>query len=287
MRIEPPIHTAECENRPTSSHPLLPMDTRVAVEFQDHVAHVRLVRPERLNAIDVVLLQQLVEAGDRVAALPGLRAVVLSGEGRGFCSGIDTRTLAVNPGDAFPIDIATPVRGAANLAQYAVLQWRDTPVPVIAAIHGFAFGGGFQLPLAADMRLVHPDTKLSLMELKWGLIPDMGGMALLKPMLRHDVLAELVFTARVFEGREALALGIATRLANDPVQAALAMARQIAGRSPDAVRAAKRLLRIGHEEMDRRVLSAEAAEQQVLLRSANHREAVAAGMAKREPQFDD
>lgn len=263
------------------------MDTRVAVEFQDHVAHVRLVRPERLNAIDLVLLQQLVEAGDRVAALPGLRAVVLSGEGRGFCSGIDTRTLATDPDAEFPIDIATPLRGAANLAQHAVLQWRDTPVPVIAAIHGFAFGGGFQLPLAADIRLVHPDTKLSLMELKWGLIPDMGGMALLKPMLRHDVLADLLFTARVFEGREALTMGIATRLEDDPVKAALEMAQEIAGRSPDAVRAAKRLMRIGDDPMTDRILSAEAAEQVALLRSANHHEAVAAGKARREPRFRD
>jgi len=263
------------------------MNTRVAVDFLDHVAHVRLVRPERLNAIDVVLLEELVETGDRVAALPGLRAIVLSGEGRGFCSGIDTSTLAVKPGEKFPIDIATPIRGAANLAQYAVTQWRDAPVPVIAAIHGFAFGGGFQLPLAADVRIVHPDTKLSLMELKWGLIPDMGGMALLKPTLRPDVLSDLLYTARVFDGREAVAVGIATRLADDPVKAALDMAREIASRSPDAVRAAKRLMRIGNDELDGRILRAEASEQLALLRGAHHAEAVAAGMAKRAPDFRD
>lgn len=261
------------------------MDTRVAVDFQDHVAHVRLVRPERLNAIDLVLLQQLVETGDRVAALPGLRAIVLSGEGRGFCSGIDTSTLNLKPGEPFPIDIATPIRGAANIAQYAVTQWRDAPVPVIAAIHGFAFGGGFQLPLAADIRIVHPDTKLSLMELKWGLIPDMGGMALLKPMLRPDVLSDLLYTARVFDGREALTLGLATRLSDDPVKAALDLAREIAGRSPDAVRAAKRLMRIGHDALYDRTLLAEAAEQLVLIKGAHHAEAVAAGMAKRAPNF--
>ena len=263
------------------------MDTRVSVDFQDHVAHVRLVRPERLNAIDLTLLQEMIEAGDRVAALPGLRAIVLSGEGRGFCSGIDTGTLAIKPGDPFPIDLVTPVRGVANIAQYAVLQWRDAPVPVIAALHGFAFGGGFQLPLAADMRLVHPDTKLSLMELKWGLIPDMGGMALLKPALRPDVLADLLYTARVFDGREAVSLGIATRLADEPVKAALDMAREIAGRSPDAVRAAKRLMRIGNDELDSRILLAEAAEQMAMIKSANHKEAVAAGMAKRAPNFSD
>lgn len=263
------------------------MDTRVAVDFQDHVAHVRLVRPERLNAIDLVLLQQLVETGDRVAALPGLRAIVISGEGRGFCSGIDTGTLAIKPGEAFPIDIATPIRGAANLAQYAVLQWRDAPVPVIAAIHGFAFGGGFQLPLATDVRLVHPDTRMSLMELKWGLIPDMGGMALLKPMLRPDVLADLLYTARVFDGREAVSLGVATRCADDPVQAALEMAREIAARSPDAVRAAKRLMRLCNEALDSRILQAEAAEQIALLKGAHHAEAVSAGMAKRAPNFRD
>jgi enoyl-CoA hydratase/carnithine racemase len=263
------------------------MNARVAVDFQDHVAHVRLVRPERLNAIDLALLQELVEAGDHVAALPGLRAIVLSGEGRGFCSGIDTGTLAVKPGEPFPIDIATPIRGAANIAQYAVLQWRDAPVPVIAAIHGFAFGGGFQLPLATDIRLVHPDTQLSLMELKWGLIPDMGGMALLKPALRPDVLADLLYTARVFDGREAVSIGIATRLADDPVKEALDMARGIASRSPDAVRAAKRLMRLGNDELDTRILLAEASEQMKLLEGANHAEAVAAGMAKRAPTFQD
>lgn len=263
------------------------MDSRVAVDFQDHVAHVRLVRPERLNAIDLVLLEQLVEAGDRVAALPGVRAIVLSGEGRGFCSGIDTGMLAMQPGGEFPIDIATPVRGAANIAQHAVLQWRDAPVPVIAAIHGLAFGGGFQLPLAADLRLVHPETRLSLMELKWGLVPDMAGMVLLKRMLRSDVLADLLFTARVFDGREAVDLGIATRLADDPVKEALELAREIAGRSPDAVRAAKRLLRVGDDALDDRILLAEAAEQRALLKSASHAEAVAAGMAKRQPNFAD
>lgn len=263
------------------------MDTRVAIDFQDHVAHVRLVRPERLNAIDLALLEQLVDAGDRVAAMPGLRAIVLSGEGRGFCSGIDTRALAIKPGEKFPIDIETPRRGGANIAQLAVVQWRDAPVPVIAAIHGFAFGGGFQLPLAADLRIVHRDTQLSLMELKWGLIPDMGGMALLKPMLRPDVLADLLYTARVFDGREAVALGVATRVADDPVKAAMEIAREIAGRSPDAVRAAKRLMRIGDDALDRRLLLAEASEQLALLRGANHAEAVAAGMAKRAPAFRD
>lgn len=263
------------------------MDIRVAVDFQDHVAHVRLARPERLNAIDVTLLEHLVAAGDQVAAIPGLRAIVLSGEGRGFCSGIDTSTLPTRQDDPFPIDIATPIRGAANLAQYAVLQWRDAPVPVIAAIHGFAFGGGFQLPLAADIRLVHPDTQMSLMELKWGLIPDMGGMALLKPMLRHDVLADLMFTARVFDGREAVTLGIATRVADDPLKQALEMAREIATRSPDAVRAGKRLMRIDNAEVDSRILRTEAAEQLLLLKSANHFEAVAAGRAKRAPSFRD
>ena len=263
------------------------MDTRVAVDFHDHVAHVRLVRPERLNAIDLTLLQELVATGDRVAALPGLRAIVLSGEGRGFCSGIDTSSLAIEPGGKFPIDIETPIRGAANLPQYAVLQWRDAPVPVIAAIHGFAFGGGFQLPLATDIRIVHPDTKLSLMELKWGLIPDMGGMALLKPALRPDVLADLLYTARVFDGREAVTLGIATRVADDPVKAALEMAREIAARSPSAVRAAKRLMRLCNEDLDGRILKAEASEQLALLRGAHHAEAVAAGMAKRAPDFRD
>ncbi|CAN5353903.1 crotonase/enoyl-CoA hydratase family protein [soil metagenome] len=250
------------------------------------VAHVILERPERINALNAELIDAIVAAGDEVAARRDCRAVVISGAGRGFCSGIDLDSLkAASGGGPRAIDIATEVRDGANIAQHAVLLWRDLPMPVIAAVHGVAYGGGLQLALGADIRIVHPQARLALMEVKWGLIPDMAGMALAPALVRPDILAELVFTGRVVEGSEAQRLGLATALAEDPVEAALALAATIAAFSPDAVRAAKRLLR--HPGPQSARLRAEAAEQAALFGAANQREAVAAGLAKRPGRFDD
>ena len=265
------------------------MSGRVRVDYIGHVAHLRLSRPQRLNAIDSQLIDELLQAGQRLRTTPGLRAVVVSGDGRGFCSGLDLD--AIRPGDdtaARPrIDIDRQIHGAANAAQHAVLQWRELPVPVIAAIHGFALGGGLQLPLGMDVRIVHPDTRMGLLEVKWGLIPDMAGVYLLRGLLRHDALAELMYSARQFDGREACALGICTRLSDDPLSTAMDLAQQIAANSPDAVRAAKQLLHLGEYPDAARILPAEAASQRALLGTPNQREAVAAGIGKRKPVFVD
>jgi enoyl-CoA hydratase/carnithine racemase len=256
------------------------------VDWQGHVAHVVLDRPERINALNAELIDAIVEAGREVAGRRDCRAVVLSGAGRGFCSGIDLDGLkAASGGGPRAIDIVTEVQDGANIAQHAVLLWRDLPMPVIAAVHGVAYGGGLQLALGADIRIVHPQARLALMEVKWGLVPDMAGMALAPALVRPDVLAELVFTGRVFEGFEAQRLGLATSLAEDPIEAALALAASIAALSPDAVRAAKRLLR--HPGPRNEHLRAEAAEQAALFGAPNQREAVAAGLEKRPGRFDD
>jgi len=262
------------------------MSQRVKTDISGHVAHVRMVRADKMNALDGAMFEALVEAGTQLAGNDDVRAVVLSGEGRGFCAGIDLSNLADPQGrDRARIDIASRAYDGVNIAQHAVMQWRRLPVPVIAAIQDVAFGGGFQLALGADMRFVAPDARLALMEVKWGLIPDMAGMFLLRGLVRPDLAAELLASGRVFTGEEAARLGLATRVCADPVAEALSFAGEIAAKSPDAIRAGKRLLSFADEALCTRILNAEATEQQALFGTANQAEAVRAGLAKEQARF--
>jgi len=271
------------------------MEPRIRVTLEDGVADVRLSRPDKMNALDAPMFDALVETGRRLIDVPGLRAVVLSGEGRAFCAGLDRgrfEGLAARPGDG-GLGVSPSMRlgprthGLSNGPQYAVMVWRDVPVPVIAAVHGVAFGGGFQLMLGADLRFVAPDARLSVMEIKWGLVPDMGGTLLMRSLARADVIRELTFSGRVFDGAEAGALGFATRVCADPLAQALAFAREVAGRSPDAIRAAKRLLRQAESAAPGALLQLESDEQVRLLGSANQVEAVSANLQQRAPVFAD
>jgi enoyl-CoA hydratase/carnithine racemase len=219
-----------------------------------------------------------------------LRAIVLSGAGRGFCAGLDKDTfaaMAAGRRDAALSDLKTRTHGIANSPQQAALIWRDLPVPVIAAIHGVALGGGFQIALGADIRYVAPDARLSILEVKWGLVPDMRGISLMRELARADVIRELAMTGRMFSGAEALAYGFATAVHADPFAAAHATAREIAGRSPDAVRAIKRLLNRASDDDAAKILIAESAEQQALIGSPNQIEAVRAGVENRPARFVD
>lgn len=253
----------------------------------DGIAEVRLNRPEKLNALDFGTFDLLIEAGQALAATPGLRAVVLSGNGRSFSVGIDLEALA-SGGESALSNLAARTHGDANLFQQVALQWRDLPVPVIAAIQGHALGGGMQLALGADIRIAAPDARLSIREVVWGLVPDMAGTVLLRQLVRSDVMRDLLFSGRIVTGDEALELGLATRLAADPLAAARQLAREIAASSPDAARAAKRLVNAGTGRVsDRDMLLAEAAEQQALLASANHREALRAHAEQRPPVYRD
>src|SRR5215475_8536010 len=218
------------------------MSDRVCMTVTDGVADVLLSRPEKLNALDPAMFEGLVETGRTLAVDPSVRAVVLSGAGRGFCAGLDFASFMALGSEGGARLARREERSAVNAAQRAAWIWTEVPVPVIAAVHGVAFGGGLQIALAADVRLVAPDTQLSVMEIKWGLIPDMSGTQTLRHLVRLDVAKELTFTGRVVSGREAVDLGLATRVEASPREAALAMAREIAGRSPNAIRAAKRLL---------------------------------------------
>lgn len=264
------------------------MSDRIHLDIADHVAHVRLARGDKLNALDLPMFEALLAAGERLAAESSVRAVVLSGEGRAFCAGLDLASMAqLAAGGAAPaIDLAAKTHGGMNLAQYVVMQWRRLPAPVIAAVHGAAYGGGFQLALGADMRFLSPDARMSAMEVKWGLVPDMAGMRLLRDLVRPDVAADLVYSGRIVAADEACHLGLATRICDDPLTEALQAAVEIAGRSPDAIRAAKRILSI-EGPVACRVLDAEAAEQSALIGSPNQAEAVRAGLAGETPNFTD
>ena len=214
-------------------------ETRVTISIEDGVADVRLARPDKLNALDPAMFAELAGAINRLGTTAGLRAVVLSGEGRGFCAGLDMASMA---GGMPGVSIEERTHGAANLFQQVAWGWRVLSVPVIAAMHGVAFGGGLQIALGADIRLVAPDAQLSLMEIQWGICPDMCGTQLLPELVGRDVAKELALTGRRVSGTEAARLGLATREEADPLAAALALAAEIAGHSRNATRAVKRLV---------------------------------------------
>lgn len=264
------------------------MTDRVRLTIDDGVADVRLNRPDKMNALDPDMFRAIADAGARLKEDPCIRAVVLSGEGRAFCAGLDlARMIAAAKGDSIlPFaDLGKRTHGIANWAQHLVWLWRDLPVPVIAAVHGVAFGGGFQLALGADLRYAAPGTMFAVIETKWGLVPDMAGTQLMRHLAREDVVRELTFTGRTFSAEEALDFGFVTTIFADPLVAALSRAREIASRSPDAIRAAKRLLNLAATCDAATGLAAETAEQKALLGKPNHIEAVRANLEHRAPQW--
>ncbi len=266
------------------------MTDRITVSIEGGVADVRMNRPDKMNALDDAMFSALIETGERLKTDNSVRAVVLSGEGRGFCAGLDTSNFAGMAGGKRSSGglVDTPrTPGGANRAQQACMVWREVPVPVIAAVQGVAFGGGFQIALGADLRFVAPDARMSVMEIKWGLVPDMAGMLLLRPLVRDDVFRDLTFSGRIFDGQEAIQLGIATRVTADPRSEALEYAAAVAGRSPDAIRGAKRLLNLPATATAHEILLAESVEQTALIGSPNQIEAVMANLEKRAPRFTD
>jgi len=260
---------------------------RVSIELEDDgVAQVRMIRADKMNALDAEMFDRLIEAGQALHDMKGLRAVVLAGEGRAFCAGLDLSNFAREPRPDEP-PLTERTFGAANRAQQVAMQWRKLPVPVVAAVHGVCFGGGLQIASGADIRVVAPDTRMAIMELKWGLVPDMGGYALWRGLVRDDVLRELIYTNREFSGRDAVGFGLATHAEESPEARATAIAREIATRNPHAIRAAKRLGNAMHDKSGPELLMEESHEQYALIRSKNQIEAVMAGMEKRPARFDE
>lgn len=260
---------------------------RVTIDTADHVAHVRLDRPDKMNALDPAMFTGIIEAGHSLLEAKGVRAVVLSGEGRSFCAGLDMASFAA-PADAQGNSALTDrPYGNSNKFQEVAMVWRKIPVPVIAAVHGVCFGGGLQIASGADIRIAAPDARMAVMEMRWGLIPDMAGYALWPSMVRDDVLRELTYTNREFSGEEAQALGFATYVDVDPLARAQAIAKEIAGKNPDAIRAAKDLFNRVADMDEDAILMEESVLQAKVIRTPNQIEAVMAQMQKRAANFGD
>ena len=261
------------------------MSERIEVTVADHVAEVVLSRPDKHNAVDRDMFEAFGTVGARLAGDASVRAVVLRGSGENFCAGIDVSTFTDNGIDP---QLMQPCAGTpANFFQRAAYVWRELPVPVIAALHGVVFGAGLQIALGADVRIAAADARLSIMETKWGIIPDMASMTSLPALVSYDKAMELTWTGRIISGEEAAGIGLVTSLADDPVAQARALAAEISTKSPDAVRAAKKLYLDAYAERDAHLLRQEAELQMAVMAGPNQKEAVVANLQKRPPKFAD
>ena len=263
------------------------MSDRVSIALNNGIADVRLNRPDKLNALDQAMFQGIVDAGEALKSDAAVRVVVLSGEGRGFCAGLDFSSFQAMAGaEERPVGAIGRTDGRiTHLGQQAAWVWQELEVPVIAALHGAVLGGGLQIALGADLRFVAPDAKLSVLESRWGLIPDMTGTVILPTLVGRDVAKELTFTGRMVSGAEAVALGLATRLADDPRAAALELAAELVTKSPDALREGKRLLNLSGTRPVAEQLHDERVTMGSLIGSPNQVEATVAFFEKREPRF--
>lgn len=270
------------------------INDRINLTVEDGIASVILNRPEKMNALDNKMFEALIMAAEEVKANKDVRVVVMSGAGKAFCAGLDMSNFAgmldpeAQQGEGSDLgDLATRTRGIANDVQYPVWAWHELEVPVIAALHGVAVGGGFQVALAADMRYAAPSTRFSIMELKWGLIPDMSSSQLMRHLVSEDIVRELTYTARIFESDEAKEYGFVTKVVDEPLDYAMDMARQIAARNPDAIRACKRVLNAANYVSEAEGLLMESIEQDKIIGSPNQLEAVMSELQKRPAVFKD
>ncbi|MEP1588097.1 MAG: crotonase/enoyl-CoA hydratase family protein [Tateyamaria sp.] len=260
---------------------------RVSVTYDNHIAHVRLTRADKMNAVDQAMIDAVIAAGNEVAASDA-RVCVISGEGKGFCAGIDIAGLGAMLGQD-PQDLLMPRthgEGTTNQWQEVAMVWTRVPVPVIAAIHGVCYGAGLQLALGADIRIAAPEAKLAVMEMKWGIVPDMGGMVLLPRLVRSDVLRRLTYTAAPIAADKAEKWGLVTEIAPDPLAAAMTLAETLVLKSPSALRAAKALVAFSEAHGSEEVLIEESRVQATLIGKPDQMEVVAATFQKREPNFD-
>lgn len=260
------------------------MSDRVAVSVSAHIAHVTLTRADKMNALDPAMFEAICAAIDELQTVQDLRAVVVSGEGRGFCAGLDLSNFA---SDNDPMDLMPRTHGLANVPQQIAWGWRTLPVPVITAAHGVAIGGGLNIISGADIRIIHPETRCAVMEMRWGLVPDMAGYPLWRGNVRDDVLRRLVYTNAEFSGTEACELGFATETSEDPLTRAMTLAEDIAGKNPHAIRAAKRLSNALATSTDEELLLAESEEQTQIIGKPNQIEAVMSQMEGRPAAYPD
>lgn len=262
----------------------------VTIDIQNGIADVRLNREEKYNALSQDMFDAIIEAGQALASADDVSAVVLSGNGRGFCAGLDMASFAsMSDGPRKPKSdtdsLLAKDERPENRAQRPAMVWKQLPMPVISSLHGVVFGGGCQIALGTDIRIAAPDIKMSIMEIKWGLVPDMSITQTLRDIMPMDVAKELTFTGRILNGEQAKEVGLVTRVANDPLAAAMELAEEIAGKNPDAVRASKALYEQAWHADARTGLELEAALQAQLIGTANQIEAVKANFEKRAPAF--
>lgn len=262
------------------------MSDRVSVTYDTHIAHVRLTRADKMNAVDQPMIDGIIAAGREVAA-SDVRVCVISGEGKGFCAGIDVGGLGAMIGKD-PKDLLMPRthgEGTTNQWQEVAMVWTRVPMPVIAAVHGVCYGAGMQLALGADIRIAAPDARFAVMEMKWGIVPDMGGMVLLPRLVRSDVLRKLTYTAEPISAEKAEAWGLVTEVAEDPLAAALELAAAMTLKSPAALRAAKALIGYAETHAPEDVLLEESRVQAGLMGTPEQMEVVAAQIQRRAPVF--
>lgn len=262
------------------------MTQRVTLNIENHVAQVRLNRADKYNGLDMDMIEGLVETAETIKTDPTIRAVVLSGNGPSFCAGLDVAGVMSNPSNIQKL-LQTEEGHDANLVQRCALDWKDLPVPVIAALHGHVYGGGFQIAMGADIRIAKADTVFSIMEMKWGLIPDMSLSVTVPEFARQDIIKELTYTGRKFGSEEAKEYGLITRIADNPLESATALAHEIVGKSPDAIRGAKRMLNSNWRAGRAEALKLEETIQKSIIGRPNQMEAVQANFQKREPNFKD
>lgn len=262
------------------------MSDRITIEVTNQIAQVRLNRADKFNAVDMNMIYGLIEAAAKIKQQNNIRAVVIAGNGPSFCSGLDIPSIMAQPSNITTL-LTTEEGYDANLAQRCALDWHDLKVPVIAALQGHVYGAGLQIAMAADIRIAQKETLMSIMEVKWGLIPDMSLTATVPHFARQDIIKELTFTGRKFTAEEGLGYGLVTRLEADPIAAATTLAQEIVSKNPDAVQGAKKLLNKAWQLDRADALDLEENIQRGILGTKNQMEAVQANLAKRVPNFID
>lgn len=265
------------------------MTELITVSIENHVADVRFNRPDKYNALSLDMISAMADTIDRLAKEPGVRAVVISGEGKGFCAGLDVENFAaMQSGEGKLPDLRDRHENRiTNIFQHIAYGWKELPMPVIAAIHGVALGGGCQIALGADIRFSTPDAKFSIMEMRWGMIPDMSVTQTIRDLVSIDVAKELIFTGKVIRGEEAARLKLVTHVCEKPYEEAMNLAKEIASKNPDAVRAAKKLLNAVWHGDSARGLLMESELEMTLIGTPNQLEAVSSNFTGQAPAYKD
>ena len=287
------------------------INNRIELTIEDHIAHVKLSRADKMNALDSEMFAAIPMVGEQIRQDKRVRAVVLSGDGGNFCAGLDKSNftsilgkqgvaiddkqgVAIDDKQAVAIDdekpamvLADRTHGMSNALQYVVWMWRELPMPVLAAIEGFALGGGLQIALGADMRYATADSQFSILEMRWGIVPDMGSTQIMRHLVADDVIRELTYTAKIFSAQEAKKWGFITDIVDDPLAHAMKVAEQISLKNPDAIRASKKILESSNYQTAAEGLLMESVEQDKIMGKPNQIEAVMSELQKRKPNFID